>query len=116
MQTFEQTIGVVGPIVGAIIVLTLFFKLLGWVGRGSASGTTRIAVKGIFDGNTSTTIHLSNGDTLEDIRILGFTKPPSIKEGFPHELSGMVILQHPDGRHTIIQAKMIRRIEVPPAE
>lgn len=116
MHTLEQTIGVVGPVVGAIIVLTLFFNFLGWVGLRTASGTTRIAVRGVFDGNTSTTIHLSNGETLEDIRILGFTKPPSVKAGFPYELSGMVILQHPDGRHTIIRAKMIRKIEVPPGK
>lgn len=114
MHPFEQTISVVGPIVGAIVVLALFFRLLGSAGHRSASATTRFVVKGIFDGNTPATVHLSSGNSLEDVRILGFTEPPSAKAPFPFELSRMVILQHPDGRHTLVQAKMIRKIEVLP--
>ena len=114
MHPFEQTISVVGPIVGAIVVLALFFKLLGWASHRSASRTARFAVKGIFDGNTPATVHLSSGNALEDVRILGFTEASSAKAAFPYELSRMVILQHPDGRHTLVQAKMIRKIDVPP--
>ncbi|GJM25430.1 MAG: hypothetical protein DHS20C16_18450 [Phycisphaerae bacterium] len=112
MHPFEQTVSVIGPIVGAIVVLTLFFKFLGLANRGTASRTTRIAVKGVFDGSTLSTVHLSSGNALEDVRILGFTDPSTSKVAFPHELGRMVILQHSDGRHTLIQAKMIRKIDV----
>ena len=114
MYPFVQTISVVGPIVGAIMLLALFFKLLGWAGRRTAPRTTRLVVAGIFDGDTLATIHLSNGTSLENVRIVGFTEPPSAKSAFPYELSRMAILEHPDGRHTLVQAKMIRKIEVPP--
>jgi hypothetical protein len=115
MHPFEQTVSVVGPIVGAIVVLTLFFRLLGWISHRSASGTTRFVVKGVFDGNTATTVHLSSGNAIENVRILGFTNPPSAKAPLPFELSRMVILQHADGRRALVQAKMIRKIEVPPS-
>jgi len=117
MHPFEQTVSVVVPIVGAIVaaivVLTLFFKLLNWGRRGAAFETTRFAVTGVFDGKTPSTVHLSNGSTIEDVRILGFTDSSSAKTAFPYELGHTMVLRHPDGRHTLVQAKTIRRIEVP---
>jgi hypothetical protein len=113
LHPFEETVSIVGPVVGAIILLTLFFKFVGWASRRSSSGTTAFIVKGVFDGDTPAIVHLSTGAALEDVRMLGFTEPPAGKAPFPYELSHMAILQHPDGCHTLVPAKLIRRIEVP---
>ena len=116
MHPFEETVSIVGPLVGAIIVLALFFKFMGWVSRQSPARPTRIGFKGILDDKTRATIHLSNGTSFEDACLLGFTDSESIKGHFPYELQGMVILGLPDGRKVLVQAKLIRMIEVPPKE
>ena len=90
MHPFEETISIVGPIVLAIIVLTVFFKFMRWLGSLSATSPHRLAVKGVFDDNTRATVHLSNRTTLEDVRIIGFTDSQSAKGAFPWELHGMV--------------------------
>jgi hypothetical protein len=111
MHPFEQTISVVGPVVGAIVFLTLFFKLVGWMSRKSAS-PNRIKFKGVLDDHTMCTVHVAGGMAFENVRLIGFTDSSSAKGPFPYELHGMVILEHADGRRTMIQAKNIRMIEV----
>src|SRR5688500_6364672 len=114
MHPFEETISVIGPIVGGIIILTLFFKLLGWISGKSSPSPRRVAFKGILDEHTLCTIHLGGGTTYENVRLIGFTDSSSAKGPFPYELNGMAILEHTDGRRTLIQAKNIRTIEVGP--
>jgi hypothetical protein len=114
MELFEQTLGVVAPIVGAIMVLTVFFKVVGWLSSRSTARPTRIAFKGVLDARTRATVHLSTGTTYENVRILGFLDSGSEKGVFPFELHGMVILEPPDGRRILVPAKLIRMIEVPP--
>jgi hypothetical protein len=116
MHPFEQTVSVIGPMVGAIMVLTVFFKFVNWLTRQSTSSITRIAFRGILDDATRATVCLSNGTALERVRVVGFTDSASIKGPFPFELQGMVILEHEDGRRIMIQAKLIRMIEVPPRD
>lgn len=111
MHPFEQTISVVGPIVGAIIVLVLFAKLMSWLG---SKGPKRLAFKGILDEDTPATVHLTNGSTFENVRLVGFTDASHQKGAFPYELHNLLILQHPDGKRTLIPAKNVRMIEVPP--
>lgn len=116
MHPFEQTISIIGPIVGAIIFLALFFRLFGWASRNAAFKSTRGAARGVFEGRTLATVHLSNGSSLEDVRIHGFTDTSCGKAGLPFELGQMVILEHADGRHTLVHAKLIRKIDVPPQQ
>jgi hypothetical protein len=114
MHPFEQTVSIVGPIAGAIAVLALFFHFLGWATRRTTSRAARFVVKGVFGGDTRVTVHLTSGNALENVRILGVTEPLSEKEAFPYEFRQMVILERPDGQRTLVRAKMILRIEVPP--
>ncbi|MEM8783250.1 MAG: hypothetical protein AAGE65_10410 [Planctomycetota bacterium] len=111
MHPFEETISIVGPVVGGIIALAIFFKLLNKTASSSDS-PTRIAFKGVLDDETLATVHVTGGKTFEDVRLIGFTDSSSVKGPFPYELNGMVILEHRDGRRTMIQAKSIRMIEV----
>ena len=116
MNTFVETISILGPFVGAIMVLTVFFRLLGWVSGRSAASVTRIAFKGILDERTRATVHLSNGTSFKGARFVGFTDSGSIKGAFPYQLQGMVVLELPDGGRVLVLAKLIRMIEVPPKE
>jgi len=50
-----------------------------------------------MDKNTRVTVHLSNDNVFEDVVLFGFTQAGNIKQAFPYELSGMRILEHPDG-------------------
>ncbi|MGC1272683.1 MAG: hypothetical protein WBC44_03175 [Planctomycetaceae bacterium] len=113
MHPLEHTISVIGPIVGGIIVLTVFFKIVSWLDHRVA-GPSRIRFKGMLDDKTRATIHLANGSKFENVRILGFTDPGSAKTPLPFELAGMVILEQRDGTKVMVQAKLIRMIEVPP--
>jgi hypothetical protein len=114
MHPLEATLSVVGPIVGAIIVLTLFFKLMArWSGDSKAK-TRRFGFEGILDSHTKVTVHLVNGGAHENVRFVGFTDSQSTKGVFPHELRAMVILEEESGRRVLIPAKSIRMIEVPP--
>jgi hypothetical protein len=114
MHPFELTLSIVGPVVGGIIVLTVFFKLIGWIDRRSVAGTTRIAFKGVVDRKTLVVVHLATGRTIENVRLIGFTDSGSIKGPFPYELQNLVILEGVDGRRLLVQSRQIRMIEVPP--
>jgi hypothetical protein len=103
---------VVGPVVGGIVFLTLFFKLVGWIARKSTKGATRVALKGLLDDRTLCTVHVGNGKTFENVRLVGFIDASSGKGAIPYQLNGMAVLEHADGRRTLIQAKHIRMIEV----
>jgi len=43
----------------------------------------------------------------ENVRLIGFTESGPVKERFPFELQGMVILEDAGGRRILIQAKQI---------
>lgn len=114
MDLFLDTVSVVGPIVGGIAALALFFHLLGWATRRSGSAVTRFVIKDVWHGQTAATVHLTGGRSLEDVRILGFVSPSSGKDELPFEFGRLVVLQHADGRRTLLRAKLIQKIEVPP--
>ncbi len=116
MHPFVQTASVLGPLILGIMVLTVFFKFIGWLGRRLNGGPKSHSFRGILDEVTGATVHLSNGTTYENTRLIGFTDSDSFKGPFPYELRSMVILELPDGRRVIVQAKLIRMIEIPPAE
>jgi hypothetical protein len=116
MHPFELTASIVGPIVGGIIVLSLFYKLSGWVSRYSKSGAVHIGFRGLFDEETRAIVQLRDGRSFKDVRFIGVTDPNSFKEPFPYELREMVILEKPDGGRVLVRARMIRWIEVGPSE
>lgn len=116
MHPFEQTVSVIGPIVGGIIALTLFFKLLGRVSRASSPSPSRVAFKGILDERTPCTVHVGGGTTYENVLLIGFTDSSSPDKGpFPYELSNMVILEHADGRRTLVLVQIGRIGDAEPA-
>lgn len=114
MNDLPEIVLIVGTIVVAIMVLTAFFKIINWVGRKLENNPVRIGFKGVLNNRTLATVHLTTGTVLENVRLIGFTEGSTMKGHIPYELHSMVILEHADGRRTIIQAKSIRMIEVGP--
>ena len=116
MDFFFQCASVIGAIVLGIMVLTIFFKLIGRLERSkSAVSIGRRALEGLFDEATVATVYLSEGTVLEDVRFVGVTDASATKEPHLHELNRMLILEHRDGRKTVVPPKAIRRIELPAA-
>lgn len=115
MHPFAETIsiagGVAAAIVGAIIVLTLFYRGLSWLsGAGTKLGT--MAVHGILKKDTIATVHLASGDTFERVRFIGFTNTETMKAHLPFELNGMVILEDEQKTRFLVRAKNIKMIVV----
>jgi hypothetical protein len=75
MHPLEQTVGVVGPIVGAIVFLTVFFKFVGWFSRPRQM--TRIQLDHILTKKTPVTLNLDDGTKLEDVFLLGVNEDDS---------------------------------------
>ncbi|MEJ7591386.1 MAG: hypothetical protein WKF77_07545 [Planctomycetaceae bacterium] len=115
MHPFVETIsiagGVAAAIVGAIVVLTLFYRGLSWLsGAGSKLGT--IDVRGVLKKDTIATIHLAGGDIFERVRFIGFTNTETMKAHLPFELNGMVILEDEQKTRFLVRAKNIKMIVV----
>jgi len=117
MHPFEETISIAGAvaavIVGAIVVLTLFYRGLAWL-SGAGSKPETIAVRGVLKKNTLATVHLAGGETFERVRFVGFTNSETMKTRLPFELNGMVILEDEQKTRFLVRAKNIRMIVVGP--
>jgi len=115
MHPFVETIsiagGVAAAIVGAIVVLTLFYRGLSWL-SGAESKLGTIDVRGVLKKDTIATIHLTGGDTFERVRFIGFTNTETMKAHLPFELNGMVILEDEQKTRFLVRAKNIKMIVV----
>lgn len=100
-------------IVLGIMALSVFFKLLGWLGRIGAK-TETMAVRGVLKKDTWATVHMAGAETFERVRFVGFTNTESLKTNLPYDLNGMVILEDEEGRRFLVRAKAIRMIVIAP--
>jgi hypothetical protein len=113
IETFS-TVGVgILCFVLAIIVLAIFFTALNWFNTSGAK-PERMAVRGVLKKDTWAEVHMQDGQTFERVRFIGFTTTESIKAQLPYELTGMVILEDPEGKRFLVRAKSIRMIVVDP--
>ena len=111
VHPFEATVSVVGTVAAAIVLLTLFFRFLGWWDR-RGDGVKSVATSKALSTHPRTKVHIGSGKTIENVRVVGVTDSNAGK-GMPWELSGMLILEHEDGSRTLLQAKTVRMIEIP---
>jgi len=112
VETLSVTGGVAAAVVLAIMLLTLFYKVLA-LGQGAKPET--IAVRGVLKKDTLATVHVFGHKTFERVRFIGFTNTSSMKTHLPFELNGMVILEDEAKVQYLIRAKDIKMIVVPPA-
>lgn len=113
MHPFVATASVVAPVVGGIMVLTLFFKIANRMSSGPAA-VKGIGIEDTLDKTTRVTVYLTNDRTFENVKLIGFTDTSRTKGAFPFELDRMAILEQLDGKRWVISSKLIRMIEIPP--
>ena len=115
MDSFVSTLGVAGGIaivvVAAIIVLSLYFTV---TSRFSNKGLESLTIRGVLGKNTLATVHMAGGTSLERVRLVGFANAGSGKHHVPFDLSGLVILEDEGRQRTLVRAKDVRIIVVPP--
>lgn len=100
-------------VVLSIMALAIFFSLLNRINRGGAKPDA-IAVRGVLKKGTWAKVHMSGSETFERVRFIGYTNTESIKNQFPYELNGMVILEDERGCRFLVRAKAIRMIVIEP--
>ena len=116
VHPLEATLSVVGTVAAAIILLTLFFRFLSWW-DGASDKISRIDIAEAIESSRDalTTVHLGNGKCLERVKIVGVTGQDNGKRIAIWQLHDMLILEHEDSSRTLIHAKSVRMIEIPPA-
>lgn len=107
-------VGVLCAVLG-IIALAVFFSVMNWLNTRGAEPET-MAVRGVLQKDTWASVHMQGGETFERVRFIGFTSDESIKRLLPLDLTGMVILEDPDGRRFLVRAKAIRMIVIAPPD
>ncbi|MDB5341833.1 MAG: hypothetical protein JWP89_210 [Schlesneria sp.] len=115
MHPFVETISIAGgiaaAIVSAIVILTLFYRGIAWLGGGAKPET--IAVRGVLKKGTLATVHVAGKKTFERVRFIGFTNSETMKTHLPYELNGMVILEDEAKVRYLIRARDVQMIVVP---
>ncbi len=115
MHPFIETVSVAGgiaaAIVGAVIILTLFYRGLTWLTKGAKPDPLEVA--GILKKNTLANVHVAGHKPFERVRFLGYTNSESMKTHLPWELNGMVILEDESQARFLVRAKDIKMIEIP---
>ena len=110
MDVFFSTFGGVAALCLGVIILAVFFSLLNLVTR-LAGGNKIIKFRGLLKEAAWVNVHLVGGNTLERMKFVGFTDPPSAKGNIPFQLRNMVVLENEHGLRTLIKAEAIKMIE-----
>ena len=115
LHSFLEVLSNVGAfflvVVAAIVVLTLFFKGISWLG-GKKPDT--LSVRGVIAKTTLVTVHMATGKSFDSVRLVGFTSAGGSKARLPWELNGMVILADEQNQRYLVRARDIKMIVVPP--
>jgi hypothetical protein len=111
MEMFYTTFGFVGAVVLGIVVLTVFFKLVG-LAQTKMGAPALIKVKGFLKDAAWINVHLAGGKVLERVRFVGFTDSSSAKGGrIPYQLSNMVVLETSAAKRILIRSDAVKMIE-----
>jgi len=114
MEGFEQWFGAVVAICLGIMILAVFFWTAGRIRSWLMPGTfVKLNIDGLIKNAKPTTVILTRGETLENVRIAGIANREKLAQKLPYPLSQMVVLQAEDGSHILINPKAIRLIRQP---
>ncbi len=111
MENFIIWIGTVGAICIGIIVLAVFFTVLGAI-KDWLRPVRYIKFKGFIQEADFVDVHLTSGKVMEDLRFLGFIDPASIKGNVPYQLQSMMLFETTDRRRVMMRGDLVKIIEV----
>jgi len=109
MDIFIMWMGPIAAICIGIMVLTVFFKIIGYLGD-RVSPVKHIKIKKLLSQSELVTAHLTSGDKIVNLKFIGFTDNTSVK-GVPFELTNLVTFEKPDGTTVLVRANRIKMIE-----
>jgi hypothetical protein len=111
MEMFYTTFGFVGAIVLGIVILAVFFKVVGLL-QAKMGAPANIKMKGFLKDAAWINVHLAGGKLLERVKFVGFTDQSSAKGGhIPYQLSNMVVLETAAGKRILIRSDAVKMIE-----
>jgi hypothetical protein len=113
MDVAVACLGIAGSIILTVVLLTLFFRLLGRLDRRRPGDVERLEARSVLGPRQPITIRLVDRSVMADVRLLG-TFAEEFDRRAPMPLRDMLIVAHPDGRRTLIRAKDVRSMELPP--
>lgn len=92
-----------------VMILTVFFHLLAAVKRFFSSDNS-IKIKGFLDKDARVTLLMKRGETLENVRFIGFTDVTHSKGNLPYQLRNMAIVESLSGERILLRSDHIRSI------
>ena len=109
MQVFYQTFGFLLAVSFNIILLALFFFVLGKLtNRKNPMGLKQ--VNGFFKSSSLVDVHLSGSKIIRRVKIIGVTGSVSSKDTLPYELYGMLVLEKENGKRVVIKSELIKML------
>jgi hypothetical protein len=110
MDTFYQVFGFVAALSLGIIILTVFFTVVGYFKRATR-GFDIVKMKGFIKDGKLINVHLNSGKTVLGVRFIGFTDQNTGKGGVPYQLAGMVVLETAKEARIYVRAESVRMFE-----
>ena len=110
MDTFCQVFGVVAALSLGIIILTVFFNVVGYFKR-TTRGFDIVKMKGFIKDGKLINVHLSSSKSVLGVRFIGFTDQNTGKGGVPYQLAGMAVLETAKGARIYVRADSVRMFE-----
>jgi hypothetical protein len=117
MDAFSQTLGAVIGLCIGVIVLTLFFKGLHYLGTLWPGNSGKILVAQDFIKKDSlVTIKITGGETFERVKFVGFTKSQIHgKDAIPFPYARTAVFENEAGERLFIPSTTIQFIKEIPA-
>jgi hypothetical protein len=110
MDIFYQVFGFVAAVSLGIMILTVFFTIIGYFKRATR-GFDVVKMKGFIKDGRLINVHLSSGKLLSGVRMIGFTDQSAGGKAIPRQLSGMVVLETTAGARVYVRADSVRMFE-----
>jgi hypothetical protein len=110
MDAFTNAFGVVAALCLGVMIMSVFFTLLGYVSK-AVSGYKVVKLKGLLKDGDLVNIHLVGGKTLEHMKFIGFTDGPAVKGNIPFQMRNMVVLESTKGLRLFLRADSVKMIE-----
>ncbi len=111
MDTFYDAFGIVAALCAGIIILAVFFSVVGYF-KTALGGAGIVKLNGFVRDGKLTNLHLDSGQVWQGVRFVGVINQNSIKGGaIPYQFANIVVFESLQGARLWIRADAIKAIE-----